>query len=195
LFISKDLDFISSEIRSLPAQLLTVAKEIIDDDKLKGIDSEWIDKLKESIISDFNIVVEADGAARKDFKIPAQHEPVIPKSTDLLLAIVGSRIVNQKLTSENLHRASLIESIDTKFKLNQPITTELITEILLSESGYDLLAKQKCHRVIPILNQVNKEDRYHFALEVAEKLLKGGIEMVLLTVAQEDEVVVEVAKR
>jgi uncharacterized protein (UPF0548 family) len=71
----------------------------------------------------------------------------------------------------------------------------LITEILLSESGYDLLAKQKYHRVIPILNQVDKEDRYHFALEVAEKLLKGGIEMVLLTVAQEDEVVVEVAKR
>ncbi|MCK8827290.1 selenium cofactor biosynthesis protein YqeC [Natroniella acetigena] len=195
LLVSKNLDFLLSEIMSLPAQLITVAKEVINEDKLNSINPKWIDELKESNISNINIIVEADGAARKDFKIPAQYEPVIPKSTDLLLAVVGSRIINQKLTTENLHRASLIESINPKFKLNQPVTVGLITKILLSKSGYDLLAKQKYHRVIPILNQVDQEDRYHFALEVAEKLVKSGIEMVLLTAVKQNGAIIEVVKR
>lgn len=199
LIVSDDLTDFLHKLTSLFPQdkLLTVVKERIGtSDKLKGIPPDWIGKLKEiDFDNKITIIVEADGAACRDFKIPNENEPVIPSSTDLLLPVIGSRIVNCRLNSKNLHRVSLIDKINSDFKLEQMVTAELIVDILLKRQGYDLLTKQSQYRVIPILNQVDTEPRYNFARKVGEKLIESGINMVLLTAVKNKKSVIEVLKR
>ncbi|ADL12020.1 selenium cofactor biosynthesis protein YqeC [Acetohalobium arabaticum] len=196
LIICKDFDLLLERLELSQAQLLTVAKKITVKDKLIGIDSCWVDKLKGAGLSYAPIIiVEADGAACKDFKIPNQTEPVVPVSTNLLLPVVGSRLVGQQLNSHNLHRASLINTINSQFDIGQLITPELVVEILLGKAGYDLLTKQQNYEVIPLINQVDTDPRYNFALEIAHKLVAAGIKKVLLTAVKRKEPVVGVVKR
>ncbi|SJZ33474.1 selenium cofactor biosynthesis protein YqeC [Selenihalanaerobacter shriftii] len=191
LIIGRDLTVLIDKINREEASLVTIAKELTSNGKLSGIDPDWINRLTDL---DTTIIVEADGAACKDFKIPNQQEPILPSKTDLLLPVIGSRIVGKDLTPQNLHRASLLRKINPQLHLGQPITVEIIVEILLNDSGYSLLNQQQNYRVIPLINQVDTPLRYDFALKMAKRLVKAGIEKVVLTAVKSKKPVVKVVK-
>lgn len=192
LIIGDNAHDVATKIESSEEQVITVASGINKEDKLLGLNSHLIDQLQQ-VISDFPVfIVEADGAAGKDFKVPNVQEPVVPISNQLLLPIVGSRIIEKDLTGESLYRSSLLSKLDEEFKDEDSITPRLIVEILLDEAGYDLLKKQQDCSVIPLINQVDKEVRYDFALKVAKKLLKAGLNKVVLTTVKRENPVVEV---
>lgn len=195
LIIGADVDTLAAKIGSSESQVVTVASGINEEDKLLGLDADLIDQLQQTI-SDLSplFIVEADGAARRDFKIPNDREPILPTSTQLLLPVVGSRIAEKNLTRKNLHHISFLPRITGKFKEGDLITSELIVEILLNRNGYNLFKEEQSCRVIPLINQVNNEIRYNFALEVADQLLEAGLEEVVLTAVEEKEPVVEVVK-
>jgi probable selenium-dependent hydroxylase accessory protein YqeC len=71
--------------------------------KLLGIDMKMVETVLAARICD-HLIVEADGAARRPLKAPAAHEPLLPDSTDLLLAVVGLDGVGKSLTPEWVHR-------------------------------------------------------------------------------------------
>ncbi|WP_248664028.1 selenium cofactor biosynthesis protein YqeC [Fuchsiella alkaliacetigena] len=195
LLLADNLDDLLSNLDFTKQQVVTLAKQIQDQNKLVGIPKQWVNELKKELNSQgLNIIVEADGAACKDFKFPNAKEPVLPSSTDLLLPIVGNRIANCQLTAKNLHRAPLLVD-NSEFVTGQPITPQLVVDILLSKSGYDLLSQQQQRRVIPILNQVDVESSYTWAKEVALKLVEAGIKKVLLTSMQSQNLVREVVER
>lgn len=54
------------------------------------------------------ILVEADGAKRLPLKFPNATEPVLPKSCDFLLTVVGLSCIGQEL-EKVCHRADLVE--------------------------------------------------------------------------------------
>ena len=56
------------------------ASRVLPENKLIGLQPEVIDTLAQTKLFRW-IIAEADGAARKPLKAPADHEPVIPGST------------------------------------------------------------------------------------------------------------------
>ena len=73
------------------------------ENKLIGLTPETIDVLSEKKIFRW-ILVEADGAAGRPLKVPANHEPVIPQSTKLVIGLVGLSGVGKHLTADWVHR-------------------------------------------------------------------------------------------
>ncbi|MEG1501635.1 MAG: selenium cofactor biosynthesis protein YqeC, partial [Clostridiales bacterium] len=118
------------------------------------------------------IIIEADGAARKPFKAPSDHEPVIFSATTLLLNIVGIDALNKPLTGEFVHRPERIMAITGK-KEGDIITSQDIAQVLLSDQGGRKLLPQDS-RWLPIINKVDGEKEQIMAEQVAEALKQRG---------------------
>lgn len=86
---------------------ISAASSRMDDGgKLKGFAPEAIRLFEDSGLFDW-ILVEADGSARRPLKAPAEHEPVIPANTSVLVAVVGLEVLGRPLTEELVFRAEL----------------------------------------------------------------------------------------
>ncbi|MCK8817587.1 selenium cofactor biosynthesis protein YqeC [Natroniella sulfidigena] len=179
LLISDQFNQLAQEVDNFEKRLVGLAKKVTKEGKLIGLDQEWLDRLAE-LKSESILLVEADGAACRDFKIPNSQEPVVAESTDLLVIMVGMRIVGCELNAENLHRVGLLNKISNDFEIGQPITIDLIEQVLLAQEGYDLSGQQKKSRVVVILNQVGEMDRPCEATRLAQRLARAGVEEVMI---------------
>lgn len=72
----------------LPAASTKGASRGSERRKVEGVPPEWVDQLGRSLPG-LLVLVEADGAAGHPLKAPAEHEPVLPGSTSLVLAVAG----------------------------------------------------------------------------------------------------------
>jgi len=71
-------------------------------DKAIGLTPETVDSLIDSIDSDV-ILVEGDGSRRQPLKAPYEHEPVVPRSTTLMVPVVGVDAVGLPLDSDSVY--------------------------------------------------------------------------------------------
>lgn len=83
-----------------------VAARLNDTGKLVGFDSETIGSFAASGLFDW-ILVEADGSARRPLKAPAVHEPVIPLTTSVLVAVAGLEVLGQPFSEDLVFRSEL----------------------------------------------------------------------------------------
>src|SRR5262249_57619382 len=60
---------------------------------------------------DVCILDEADGSRTRPFKAPADHEPVIPEETTLVIAVVGADVLGQPLDGEHVHRPARVSAL------------------------------------------------------------------------------------
>ncbi len=72
-------------------------------EKLTGIAPQEVDLLAESGKFDW-ILVEADGAAGRLFKAPADHEPEVASSTTLLVMVFAADILGKPISDQYVHR-------------------------------------------------------------------------------------------
>jgi len=154
----------------------------IDGSKAPGIPPETIDLLAQTGLFDC-IIVEADGSRQHPFKAPAEHEPVIPESTTLVIPIVGLDILGKPLTSETVHRPELVSHL-TGLPIGQPITSNVVATVLSHAQG-GLKNKPPQARVIPLLNKFDiietKPDQQTATQQLIQALLTSpDIEAVLL---------------
>jgi probable selenium-dependent hydroxylase accessory protein YqeC len=70
--------------------------------KVVGPPTNWFDRLATSGLVDA-IVLEADGARRRNAKAPGPHEPVLPSSTTHVLAILGADALDRVIEDQG-HR-------------------------------------------------------------------------------------------
>lgn len=105
---------------------VTAAAAILNDtEKLKGFNPAAIRIFENSGLFDW-ILVEADGSARRPLKAPAEHEPVVPPNTNVLVAVAGLEVLGQPLSEELVFRAELAAE---RMGLQMG---EIITEIALA---------------------------------------------------------------
>jgi probable selenium-dependent hydroxylase accessory protein YqeC len=81
--------------------IATVLGRRVRPDKLQGIAPERVDAL--AGLADL-VLVEADGARGRSLKVPAEHEPVIPSSTTLVVVVAALDAVGARLSPEHVHR-------------------------------------------------------------------------------------------
>ncbi len=79
------------------------------------------------------ILVEADGSKRKPLKVPAAHEPVIPKETEFVIGVLGYHSVGKRI-EEISHRASDVARFLQK-KPEETVTIEDLVKISFDREG------------------------------------------------------------
>lgn len=140
-----------------------------DKAKAFGVDPMLVDQLADCDNVDV-VLVEADGSRMRSFKAPAEHEPVIPASTTLLVPVVGIDVIGKRLTEEHVHRAELAAGIaevpsGTVLQVNQ------VAQVMTDVRGA-LKNKPGAARVIPLLNKVETAEQYDVARRLANQILK-----------------------
>jgi probable selenium-dependent hydroxylase accessory protein YqeC len=102
-------------------------------DKVIGFDPEIVDQFYESGLFRW-IVVEADGAAQKPMKVPADHEPVIPAATGWLIGVVGLKVIDKPLNPQWVFRHDLYSEI-TGLSPGEMVTEASVCAAITHEKG------------------------------------------------------------
>ncbi len=137
------------------------------------------------------VLVEADGSRMRPFKVPADHEPVVPPETTLLIPVVGVQAVNGRIATA-AHRPERVVSLAQSLKppgvrsvtLNSRLTTTLIAQLLTHPQG-GLKDAPAAARVIPFVNQIETAVHFKQARQIAALALRSpAVSSVLLGTAQ-----------
>jgi len=143
---------------------------------------------------DVCLLNEADGSRMRAFKAPAAHEPVIPKETTLVVAVVGADVFGRPLDAEHVHRPELVSALSGA-PLGAPITAEIVASVLAHPAGGRKNVPAGA-RVVVLINKVEILPDRKPARDTAERLLREpAVEAVVLAAARGDDPVLEVCSR
>ena len=150
----------------------------IEEGELLGMPTPWLDRLNQDGAFDA-ILVEADGAASRLLKIPADNEPVIPESCQATVWIVAIKILGKPLTDEWVHRAARARDL-----LGLPADARINEEVLLQLLQHDngcLKGIPPASRKLALINQADSAAEMAAAQALGEKLLRLNFAKVVIT--------------
>jgi probable selenium-dependent hydroxylase accessory protein YqeC len=151
-----------------------------DPGKLAGLTPETVDRLRASQVFDW-IIVEADGAAGRPLKAPAEHEPVIPSCTGWLVGNVGLSAIGKPLTEQWVFRSEVFSRI-TGLPRGAEVNGEAIAALLAHRQGI-MQAAPDCCRRLAFLNQADTLDGRAAGTSICRLLERhgtGGIQRVIV---------------
>jgi molybdenum cofactor cytidylyltransferase len=170
--------------------LVVVARGVDADGKLVGIDPTWVAELR-GRLPITNLLVEADGSRGRPFKAPAEHEPVIPPATGLVVPVVGLSVIGHPISSGLIHRPERVALL-AKAHLDDIANPAVVAAVLWSPEGSSRGAPSGA-RIVPLLNQADDEERLQAGRQVARALVQRGAERIVIAALREQAPVREVA--
>lgn len=173
-------------------QAVVLARGMGKDDKLLGLDPDWIADLRDRLPLTY-LLVEADGSRRRPFKAPATYEPVIPLAADWVITVAGLSAIGEPLSEDFVHRPERVAAL-CGVPLDNPITPAMMAAVLRHPEGSTRGAPARA-KVVALLNQADDVVRLRAGREVARELIARGAERVVVAALQETtpirEVIVE----
>jgi len=127
-----------------------------------------------------NLLIEADGARGKSFKVPMVHEPVVPESVNKLCIVVGFDAVGQPITDENFYNVKGMISLGAKKE--ELLTPALLRRLLFHPSGY-LKYKADNREIFLLINKCDDLDKIDNIREITEGLFHNSLKKIILTSA------------
>jgi len=156
--------------------------------KLLGMPVAWLDRLNEDKVFDA-ILVEADGAASRLFKIPADDEPVIPPSCQSTIWIVAIKIVGKPLSDEWVHRSARAYDL-LGLRADANVSEDIILQLLQHDGGC-LKGIPLASRKLALINQADSAEEMAAAQSLGAKLQKLNFAKVVITSYASSEPVIE----
>jgi len=179
LFLVEDVNALLAELAKIPAPVIIAAGYGISPDaKLLGLPSEWLDRLHGCGEVDA-ILVEADGAASRGFKIPSEYEPVVPESCAMVIWTMAIKILGKPWDSNSVHRVERALALLGP-EPNAPITKEQVVELVKHPLGCLKGIPAHCRR-IALINQADTPEEIEHAKELGLLLAPLGFERVIIT--------------
>ena len=170
--------------------VLIAGSTMVEQDKVQGVLPEFLDRIAAQPAVDV-VIVEADGSRRLPFKAPAQHEPVIPTSTTVLIPVVGLDVLGKSLATGQVHRPEIVAALSGA-ALGDPVTPEMIAAVLAHPDG-GAKGLPSGARLVPLLNKAEDEATLAAARQIARLLLAHPIvDRVIIGAAQAPDPVIEV---
>ena len=123
------------------------------------------------------VLVEADGSAGKLFKAPADHEPVIPPETTLLVAMVRADALGQPLVSKLVHRPELAAR-QAGIRKGDVMTPEAVARVLLGK--VNLRDRPPAARLAALITNARAPAMREAVQGLAQFLRTGGASPVVL---------------
>ena len=140
------------------------------------------------------ILDEADGSRMRPFKAPADHEPVVPSCTTLLVPVVGIDVLGRPLTDKYVHRAARVADL-AGVEAGVVVTPDVVAAVLTHPQG-GLKGLPAGARVLPLVNKVEGAEPLKSARHLADRLLAHQqIEAVVIGAVQRPNPVTEVRGR
>ncbi len=158
------------------ARVVVVAAGELPNDKLEGLRPGAIPAVRK-IPGVGAVLVEADGSARKPFKAPAPHEPVIPEATTLLVVVVGADVLGAPLTGDLVHRPELAAQ-QGGIALGDALTPQVVARILLGPAN--LGGKPAGARLAALIARAGTPVVRESVHRLASLLLAGGASPVVV---------------
>lgn len=138
--------------------------------KLIGHAPQTVELLRDSNLFRW-IIVEADGAAGRPLKVPADHEPVVPASTNTLLGLAGLNAVGKPLTDQWVFRSDRFSEV-AGVSRGAHISESAIAEVFISANGVFKGAPANATRLV-YLNQADTPDKCAAGQRIASMLTEG----------------------
>ncbi len=148
------------------------------DGKLLGMPVDWLDRLNHDKLFDA-ILVEADGAASRLFKVPSDGEPVIPPSCQTTIWVIAIKVIGKPLTDDWVHRAARAREL-----LGLPAETTVSEEIVLQLLQHEAACRKAippASRQLALINQADSSAEMAAAQSLGDKLLKLHFDKVVIT--------------
>lgn len=117
------------------------------------------------------VVVEADGSRMRPTKAPAEHEPVVPEATTLLVVVAGIDALAGPI-EDVAHRPERVSEI-TGLGPTETLTPAALATLLTHRRGGGKGAPPDARRAL-FLNKVETPDEWAAAQRVAEAAIAGG---------------------
>lgn len=186
-------------VQEADALLLTTAKiegptiigagyNVDDEGKLIGVPANWLDSFAGARHFD-GILVEADGAAARLFKVPSEIEPVIPERCDMTVWIMAIKVLGKPMHPNWIHRVERAISL-IGIPADTPVTKDHILKLVNNPAGC-LKGVPPHSRKVAVLNQADSVEELEEAKSLGRALLRAGFERVLVTSFLSDEPVKE----
>jgi molybdenum cofactor cytidylyltransferase len=173
--------------------VLVIGASNAETGKADGVTLELFRRLR-GWCSDAFILNEADGSRMRPFKAPADHEPVIPAETTLVVPVVGADIFGKTLEAAHVHRPELVGVLSGS-PLGGTITPDVVARVLAHREG-GLKGVPAGARVVVVINKVESLPDREPARQTARLLLREpAIQSVLLTTLRGENPVLEVCSR
>lgn len=149
--------------------------------KLQALDPALIDAA-----TGWNLMlVEADGARHKPLKAPADHEPVIPVSCEVVIAIIGLDCIGKPLDDAIAFRPELVARA-TGLALGSIIEPQHLVALALADVGCFKGARPGVTKVL-VLNKLDTVD-LSVARVLAENMIERGVaDLVALATLSKDD--------
>ena len=174
-------------------QVLVIGPTNASDGKADGVSLDLFRHLR-NWCPGVCILNEADGSRMRPFKAPAEHEPVIPPETTLVVPVVGADVFGKPLDAEHVHRPELVSALSGA-PMGTPITPEIVARVLAHPEGGRKNVPAGA-RVVALINKVESLPDRKPARETAEHLLREpAIRSVVLAAVRGNEPVLEVCSR
>ena len=121
------------------------------DGKRAGLPPEVIDEIAPH--ADL-MVIEADGAKGLPLKFPAEHEPVVPSSSTMLLVVAGASAIGKRAGPETVFRLELARGL---VEQGTELTPAAIVPLLHADNGYLRFARPGLN-IAFLVNQADAAD-------------------------------------
>lgn len=109
--------------------------------KVEALDTKHIDDMNR-LHSNWQIIVEADGAKEKWLKAPKGTEPVIPSLTQTTIGVVNLQMLGSPLDEEHVHNMDIVLDLLNRDE-GAIVTPSLLAKLVLHKQGLFQYSKGK----------------------------------------------------
>ncbi len=176
LLIEDDGDWKNKKAEGLKSKgTAFVGKSILESGKVEGISASLADEIFHDSNVDY-LVVEADGSAGRPLKAPAEHEPVVPSSVTMVVAMMGLEAMSARLNEATAFRLEQVRSI-TGIETGGILTPRALSKVFLHPAGLFKGAPEGARRVV-FLNKEDLVEEDTRAVELADILLADPMKKI-----------------
>jgi probable selenium-dependent hydroxylase accessory protein YqeC len=149
-----------------------VAERPLESGKAEGIDPAACDNLFASGAAGY-VIVEADGAAGRPVKAHAPHEPVIPNSSTVVVAMVGLDCLGKQADASTVFRLDFFLRM-TGLREGQPLTPESVSRLFKGEAGLFRGSPPEA-RLVVFLNKMDYLKSDQEAISLGRRIIRTSL--------------------
>jgi probable selenium-dependent hydroxylase accessory protein YqeC len=146
--------------------LVTLLGRRVRPDKLEGVSPQRVDELARR--ADL-VLVEADGARGRSLKTPAEHEPVVPPSTTLLLVLAALDVLGRPLAEADVHRVERVAAAAGRAP-GSLVDEDVVVAVLADPAGYPSRVPPGARAAV-FLNKAEGQSALGAAARIARRLV------------------------
>ena len=175
LIVAEDLPAMLEKARGILKNyphVTAAAARLPDQGKLRGYEPEIINHIWKSRLFRW-IIVEADGAAGRPLKVPADHEPVIPTCTSQVVGMIGLNGAGQRLSQQWVFRHNQFIQLSGLAEGSR-ITESAVVAVIEHKNGIFKNAPAQS-KWIAFLNQADSALKLEAGRNIIRSLIKKQI--------------------